>query len=47
MYLLKNNAQLGEQDTFMKNGNKGRDVLRDSRKCHYCPWVEIGEYRLH
>ena len=46
MSLLRNIAQPGKRDIFMKNGNKDRDVLHDSRKCYYCPWAEIGKYGL-
>ena len=48
--LLINIARPETQDIFMKNGNKGRDVLGNSRK-HYCPqWTvskQLYQTRLH
>ena len=36
-----------EMEKWRKNGNKGRDVLGDSRKRYRCPWVEIRKYGPH
>ena len=43
MSLLKNTAQPGKQDIFMKNGNESRDVQGNSQKRYLCLWAETAK----